>query len=90
MGIVTLLVEVLTRIKPTESLRLVKREARNEPDPKPQVILRPKNYIHDARVRKQTCKVLIDTTRSTYGDRQEHDGIRPLFSMMTLFFLIMS
>ena len=42
MGIVTRNADALARIKPTEPLRLAKREARNETVPIPQVILRPK------------------------------------------------
>jgi hypothetical protein len=53
IGIVTRITEALARIKPTEPLRLDKREARkNETVPIPQVILRPKYYLHDVCVRK--------------------------------------
>jgi hypothetical protein len=33
---------------------------------------------------KQSCKALIDVTRSAYGDRQEHDGIRPIHVYLTI------
>jgi hypothetical protein len=33
---------------------------------------------------KQPCKVLIDVTRSVYGDRQEHNGIRPIRVYLTI------
>ena len=33
---------------------------------------------------KQSCKVLIDATRSAYGDRQEDDGIRPIRVYLTI------
>jgi hypothetical protein len=65
MGIVTHIVEVWARIKPTASLRLPKREARKKRE-------------------KQPCKVLIDATRSAYGDRQEHNGIRTIHVYLTI------
>jgi hypothetical protein len=34
--------------------------------------------------RKQSFKVLIDTTRSAYGDRQEHNGIRSIHVYLTI------
>ncbi len=33
---------------------------------------------------KQTCKVLIDVTRSVYGDRHEDDGVRPIRVYLTI------
>ena len=33
---------------------------------------------------KQPCKVLIDVTRSGYGDRQEDDGVRPICVYLTI------
>jgi hypothetical protein len=33
---------------------------------------------------KQPCKVLIDATRSAYGDRQGDDGIRPIRVYLTI------
>ena len=32
----------------------------------------------------QSCKVLIDVTRSAYDDRQEDDGIRPIRVYLTI------
>jgi hypothetical protein len=50
MGIVTRIGESLTRIKPTDPLRLANRETRKKRE-------------------KQSSEVLIDVTRSAYGDR---------------------
>jgi hypothetical protein len=33
---------------------------------------------------KQSCKVLIDVTRSAYGDRQEDDGVRSIRVYLTI------
>ena len=33
---------------------------------------------------KQTCKVLIDVTRSVYGDSQEDDGIMSIGVYLTI------
>ena len=33
---------------------------------------------------KQPCKVLIDVTRSTYDDRQEDGGVRPIRVYLTI------
>jgi hypothetical protein len=33
---------------------------------------------------KQPCKVLIDSTRSAYDDRQEDDGLRPIHVYLTI------
>ncbi len=35
-------------------------------------------------LRKKTWKVLIDSTRSTYDDRQEDDGIKPIRVYLTI------
>ncbi len=56
-GIVTLMTETLSEIKPTEPLRLVKPTARrNETDQIPWTILRPKHYPHGEHVRKSNTK----------------------------------
>jgi hypothetical protein len=56
LGIVTRITESLARIKPTEPLRLDKRETRrNETVPIPQVILRSKYWFF--------CLLLIEKAR---------------------------
>jgi len=87
MGIVTRIIEGLVRIKPTESLRLVKREARkkrncsdssgNSPD---KILVSRCGCKKNSRV----FKVLIDVTRSAYVDRQEDDGIRSIRVYLTI------
>jgi hypothetical protein len=65
MGIVTLIVEALANIKPTEPLRFVKRAARKTRQI-PQVILRLKYTSFTVRMQeKQTDKVIIDATLSS-------------------------
>jgi hypothetical protein len=72
MGIVTLIAKDLARIKPTEPLRLAKREAHK------------KRNFSDSSGNSSDSKVLIDTIRSSYDDRQEHDGIRTIRVYLTI------
>jgi hypothetical protein len=81
MGIVTGTTETLARIKPTDPLRLVKRETHKKRNYSDSSGNSPTKIL----VSRYTCKkisrvfkVLIDVTRSAYGDRQEDDGIRPI------------
>jgi len=49
MGIVTLIPEALAKIKPTQPLRFGNREDRKKENTQiPQVLLRPKYYLHGA------------------------------------------
>ena len=85
MGIVTLIVEAWAKIIPTESLIFTSVQLiRNETAQIPQVIFR-QNTSFTMRVQeKHPCKVLIDVTRSAYGDSQEDDGIRPIRVYLTI------
>jgi hypothetical protein len=84
MGIVTRIPEALVRIKPTEPLRLDKREARQKRNFSDSSGNSPaKILVSRCTCKNLPCRVLIDTTRSAYGDRQEHNGIRSIHVCLT-------
>jgi hypothetical protein len=86
MGIVTHITETLARIKPTEPLRLDKREAWKKRNCSDSSGNSPTKIPISRCVCKKSSrtKVLIDTTRSVYGDRQEHNGIRSIRVYLTI------
>jgi hypothetical protein len=84
MGIVTRIAEALSRIKPTHSLRLAKREARKKRNCSDSSGNSPAKILASRYTCKKRIRVLIDVTRSAYDDRQEDDGIRPIRVYLTI------
>jgi hypothetical protein len=81
MVIVTRISEDLVRIKPTDRLRLTKREARKKGKYSGSSGNSPVKILgsrYTCKKKSPVCKVLIDLTRSAYDDRQEEDGVRAI------------
>ena len=87
MGIVTLIPEVLTRIKPTETLRLTKREVRKKRNSSDSSGNSPANILASRCTYKKNSRVNSSQTRPevlTATGRKTMDGVRPIRVYLTI------